>query len=823
MRHTFSLFVIVSCAGLALSGCGGDSIGLVEHTGDLSATGVVIDLVDRLGSAEIVRDGATIDIGSIGSSAALVEGWGEPETAADSGLTFAWVVADRATLETNLLRDDARELQLRCRPFDWNGSSQQRLSIAVNGHEVGDAVLAPGFHDYSFPLPGGTIGEGLNRVELGFSSTAVPAEHLPGNTDQRSLAAAFQWVSFGPPETGRTVVSKDPTAHGSEVLIPPGTGLRYRLTVPKDGVLDFGLAARPSTADHLRGRIWVAKPGNPATTSVLLDPSVTAGDRIRFDLPSAAGHVVELVLASTGDARDSATLVYHTPRILGDSNGVAEIASVLLIVVDTLRSDYLGSYGGEVETPNIDALAARGVRFKDARSHIPITGPSHASLFTSLLPMEHGVRNNAQKLDRGFPTLAESLRSSGRQTAAVISLGVLQREFGFDHGFEIYGDGFPRDWLKDAAEVTDEALNIAEKSLAEPYFLWVHYSDPHEPYAPSDQTYPRFGLRLNGKTIGEIDAGGRGFRFDLDLPPGDSVLEFLPLDEGEPGRVYRVDNILIDDESIGIDAIEGWNVIPRLMGRTTYESKFPASARLTNPTSAAVGTGVLVSCKKLMSMPEIREAYTGETEFVDGQIGRLLVGLEERGLMDNTLVIFASDHGEGLGNHEHVGHIRQLYDSLLHVPLIFVWKGHLQEGRVVDEVVSLVDVFPTVANLLGIDSPSISSGASLVPLLHGESMPSRPVIAATYRPESFSDKRAIVLDGFKYILTWKDDRVGEELFDLTLDPGELENLAQVNLEDLDRLREELERLVSEISEASVVEAELSEEEKAHLRALGYLH
>jgi arylsulfatase A-like enzyme len=496
---------------------------------------------------------------------------------------------------------------------------------------------------------------------------------------------------------------------------------------------------------------------------------------------------------------------------------------MLLIVVDTLRADYVGAYGADVHTPNIDALAAAGVRFSDARSHIPITGPSHASLFTSLLPMEHGVLNNAQIMGEGFPTLAEALQTAGRRTAGVISLGVMQGEFGFERGFDLYGDEFPRDWLKDAGEVTDEALTLADGSFREPYFLWVHYSDPHEPYAPTNEEYPVFNLRLDGRSIGWIDAGGRGFRFDLEVPAGDSVLEFVPMGEGEPGRVYRVDNLLLDEPSIEIEALDGWHVIPRRMGRTTYESEFPATVRLTNPSGSPVRTGMLVSCKKLLHKPEIREAYAGETEFVDLQIGRLLAGLDARGLMDNTLVVFASDHGEGLGDHNHVGHISQVYDSLLDVPLIMTWPGRLPAGKVIDAPVGLVDLFPTVADLLGLESPPDTSGVSLVPLIRDEAVAERAVIAATYRPESFSDKRAIVLDGFKYIQSWKDDREWEELYDVSADPGELEDLAEVRPEIVDRLRTELARRLAAMNENAPVEVELSEEDRAHLRALGYIH
>ena len=824
MRNTALCLCLIGCAGvLMMSGCVGDSIGLREHTGDLEATRVVFDLVERAKSAEIVHGAPFIDVGSVDAVDAQISGWSDPEIDSDSGATFAWAIAERAVLETNLLETDLASLDLRCRPFNWDGAPDQRLRVVVNGREIGDTTLVQGFHDYSFPLPKGTVGAGLNRVEIGFEWTAAPADHLPANGDRRTLAAAFQWVSFGPPDpkTQLPANSFSPTANGSELVIPPGTGVRFRLPVPKDAVLDFGVA-RPAIAPNLHGLIWVTGPGEPAAVAVPVDPAEVVGERVRLEVGSAVGDIIELGFATIGEGPHGASLAFQSPRILGSDDGAEEIASVLLIEIDTLRADYLGAYGAEIDTPHIDALAARGVRFSHARSHIPITGPSHASLFTSLLPMEHGVRNNAQELSDGYLTLAESMQAAGRWTAAVISLGVMQRQFGFDRGFDHYGDEFPRDWMKNAAEVTDEALALADGSLAEPYMLWTHYSDPHEPYAPPDLDYPRIELRLNRHRLGEIDAGGRGNHFDLDLPPGASELEFVPLDP-EPGRSYRFDTLIIDDPTVEVEPLGGWRLREKRVGLPTYQTKLPATLRLTNPAGQEVSTGLLLTCKQLLRKPEIRQRYAEEVEYADREIGRLLAGLEERGLMDNTLVIFTSDHGEGVGDHDHIGHVSQLYDTLLHVPLVFVWPGRLPEGIVIDEPVSLIDVFPTVAELLGLTRPVNASGISMTPLFRGENRVQRPFLAATYPPESASAKRSIVLDGHKFIHSWTDTRDWVELYNMVEDPGELEDLAETQPEILERLRNELGQLLAEISESTAVEAELSEEDKAHLRALGYVH
>jgi arylsulfatase A-like enzyme len=498
-----------------------------------------------------------------------------------------------------------------------------------------------------------------------------------------------------------------------------------------------------------------------------------------------------------------------------------DIASVLLITIDTLRADHLGVYGADLSTPNLDALAARGVRFTNARSHIPITGPSHSSLFTSLLPMEHGVLNNGNKLSDRFPTMAEALGASGRQTAAVISLGVMKKRWGFDRGFDHFGGRFERDWMKDGAEVTDEVLALSDDSLGHPYFLWAHYSDPHEPYAPPGLDYPGIELRLNGRVLGRIDAGGRGNRINLELPPGESKLELVPLDV-EPDRIYVFKKMLVRDPSIEIKPIGSWRLTKKPSGRTQFRGKLPAIVQLANRSAGSVETDLVLACKQVLSMPEIRRRYALEVEFADREIGRLLAGLEARRLMDDTLVVITSDHGEGLGDHDLVGHISQLYDSLLHVPLVFAWPGELPAGAVVDFPASLIDVFPTIAELLGAEVPPDGSGISLVPVMWGGDLQARPVHLATFRPQSPHDKRGLVIDGHKYIHSWTDERDWEELYDLGEDSGELEDLAGGDPELLGRIRTEMERRLAEMVESPRLETELSDEEKANLTALGYL-
>ena len=164
---------------------------------------------------------------------------------------------------------------------------------------------------------------------------------------------------------------------------------------------------------------------------------------------------------------------------------------LLLVSVDTLRAGALGSYGAKDDpTPRIDDIAARGVLFEDVLTVIGKTGPSFASLFSSLYPPTHGSRRNGVPMRDDVPLLAELLRDEGFETAAFITNWTLKSHLaGVDRGFAHYDEELPfeRNGLgadeREAADVTAAALGwLAKRESTERLFLWVHYSDPHTPY-----------------------------------------------------------------------------------------------------------------------------------------------------------------------------------------------------------------------------------------------------------------------------------------------------------------------------------------------------
>jgi len=168
-----------------------------------------------------------------------------------------------------------------------------------------------------------------------------------------------------------------------------------------------------------------------------------------------------------------------------------EVPSVVLVTIDTLRPDHL-SYAGysRATSPHLDALAARGLVFERARSHAPVTAPSHASILTGRLPAWHLVLTNGDILNDGVDTLAELLAAAGFRTAAFVSNFTITHLVNFQQGFEHYDDALPQSELnrpqpeRIAEDTVDAALAWLADHRRERFFCWIHLQDPHGPYAP---------------------------------------------------------------------------------------------------------------------------------------------------------------------------------------------------------------------------------------------------------------------------------------------------------------------------------------------------
>jgi choline-sulfatase len=234
------------------------------------------------------------------------------------------------------------------------------------------------------------------------------------------------------------------------------------------------------------------------------------------------------------------------PKAVSESGGFVPKGrpSILLITLDTTRADHLEPYGAtNVETPALSGLADRGIVFENAVATAPVTGPTHASLLTGLYPRRHGVRNNlTHHLSEDVPTLAEWLSATGYQTAAFVSAVVLEGRYGFDQGFELYDDDLKANSTsRQLRRITERPADVtAERALAwldalgddQPYFLWVHFYDPHLPYAPPSPWAERFRGRPYDGEIAFMDSQvGRLLRHPR--AAGDDVMVAAIGDHGE--------------------------------------------------------------------------------------------------------------------------------------------------------------------------------------------------------------------------------------------------------------------------------------------------
>ena len=207
----------------------------------------------------------------------------------------------------------------------------------------------------------------------------------------------------------------------------------------------------------------------------------------------AAAFVAGLLLAVSLGSCSSAT---PTSRF-ALSPGLARGSNVLLITIDTLRRDRVGAYGsGAGLTPVIDGLAASGVRFTRAFSHVPMTLPAHASILTGRLPVRHGIHTNGSyRLPADVPTLATVLKQAGYRTGAFVGAFVLDARYVLSHGFDTYDDRYGESSRSTFAVAERRAADVVQAAgdwilaptAAGRWFAWVHLFDPHAPYdAPAE-------------------------------------------------------------------------------------------------------------------------------------------------------------------------------------------------------------------------------------------------------------------------------------------------------------------------------------------------
>lgn len=340
---------------------------------------------------------------------------------------------------------------------------------------------------------------------------------------------------------------------------------------------------------------------------------------------------------------------------------------VILLTVDTLRADHLTPYGYPRDTsPNLAAFARDCLRFDRAFTPRGKTTPAYASMFTGLYPDHHGLKSLGARLHSENITLAERLSDAGFYTLGFASSTVMQaRLSAFDQGFELWDDDLPTresirtNFERQGQDTTAAVLRHLGRLPDEPLFLFVHWIDPHGPYAPPEAATFRF--------------------------------------EREPGK------------------------------RTRIKKKVSAFQRLSGAEF----------------LEDYIAAYDSEVRFVDEQVGRVLDRLKELGLYDASLILFTSDHGESLGEHDvYFRHGWHLHDASYRVPLLIKPpKGGVKRESWAGAV-SLIDLLPTVLDYVELEPMEGLDGRSLRPLLEGLEGDADRIVFADRAERSTHDRAA---------------------------------------------------------------------------------
>lgn len=474
--------------------------------------------------------------------------------------------------------------------------------------------------------------------------------------------------------------------------------------------------------------------------------------------------------------------------------------NVLWIVMDTVRADTLSCYGyHQSTTPCIDNIAREGAVFDTALSTAPWTMPSHASMFTGMYPSKHQTTNNHQFLSSRFTTIAELLRANGYMTAAFSNNPWVSPLTNLNQGFDFFFQGYEK---SSAIGSKWEKLLIAQ------------------------------GVRrlMKGENA-----------------TGDLITDYLTAQQTNTQIKKWFDNTWNHDTPFFMFINYMDAHLPYAVPESYAKLFLPKTVSYKNAMSMGSNPGIyMLYYAGLFRMSEndfdsLRSLYAAEINYLDHYIGNLCEQLRSLRILDNTIIIITSDHGENFGENKKMGHFFSVDDRLLHVPLIIRYPQKVQAGQRISRPVQTHQIFPTILDLIGLswnkrndlqgddlfrgNAPASFCLAELDAFYSGI----RQIIqmnrncfvddyARTFK--TIRDQR------YKYIMA-SDGR--DELYDMVNDPGETRNLSKANSQKTRELRLKLDTLlgsfdVPDLKKTDTEIADAAERKGAWeaLKSLGYV-
>ena len=582
-----------------------------------------------------------------------------------------------------------------------------RLIAFVNGTEVGGGPIEAGaYRDVRLEVPAGTLRPGENTLLLrGDRTSAVSGEEVSFALDSLIITRADRAEA----PTPLPALGRSVTAGATRpaLALPAAGSLSYYLPIPRDATLVLGAA--PASAGEGGARsaeVRITRDGAEPETLA----TIPLDDRFEDQALSLAAYAdqhARIELRGVGGA-----VAFSDVRLVVPAPAVEPIAhdarNVIVLTIDTLRASKLRAYNrrSRVRTPALDSFAESATLFDRAQSAENWTKPSVASILTSLYPATHNAKYDDSSLPAGALLVSEVLESAGFATAQFSANGYVSDRFGFTQGFN------------HAVNYIRETRSTEAETVFREAGDWIEAQVRRQRAAEAEGgTPPRFFTYIQ-----TIDPH---VPYD---PPGNFLEMYF-----EGPYTGQIRNRSTGD----------------LLGRAK-----------TNPPT------VVFTEEDQRRLEALHDA---EISYHDHHLARFLTRIEQLGLNENTLFVITSDHGEEFNEHGSWGHGHSVYQELLHVPLMIRWPGVAPAGARVPDVVTTMDIAPTMLEALGMPSPPDFEGRSLLGYLRGSPPPGPHVAFSDYQ----ETRRVIRSHDAKLILRNSGTFV---LFDLAADPGERREL-----------------------------------------------